>query len=314
MSGYRNVITLILAICLMQAAASFLGVITPVGLTELKAGETLTGLIGSVYSAGFMAGAWAGPALLGRYGTIRLYATAAAITAVCALAMGMLPGIAAWGASRVIQGIGLGLLFASAESWLGQAVPKDRRGDIIGFYDFLSPIAGLLAPSPGVRAFGARSARPQLGVDPALPVTCHLVPDPAGGTCAACPRGHAPARSFPARCVGRDRVFPRRSAEYGHSGPAANLDPHIRRRRRLAPCWYNGRPGGFPTGWSGASWSPACRSSRARRRWCWRPGARISVNRLCSPCFASGARGRSRSTAFARPMRLTAPDQAGFRK
>ncbi len=92
MSGYRNVITLILAICLMQAAASFLGVITPVGLTELKAGETLTGLIGAIYSAGFMAGAWAGPALLGRYSTIRLYAAAAAITAVCALAMGMVPG------------------------------------------------------------------------------------------------------------------------------------------------------------------------------------------------------------------------------
>jgi MFS family permease len=158
MTGYRNVITLILAICLMQAAASFLGVITPVGLTELKAGETLTGLIGAVYSAGFMAGAWGGPALLGRYGTIRLYATAAAITAVCALAMGMVPGIAAWGAARVIQGIGFGLLFASAESWLGQAVPKDRRGDMMGFYYFLSRIAGLLAP---FLAFGLSALDPR---------------------------------------------------------------------------------------------------------------------------------------------------------
>ena len=81
-----------------------------------------------------MAGAWAGPALIGRYGTIRLYAAAAAVTAVCALAMGMVPGIAAWGAARVLQGIGFGLLFASAESWLGQAVLKDRRGAKVGLY------------------------------------------------------------------------------------------------------------------------------------------------------------------------------------
>lgn len=158
MSGYRNVITLILAICLMQAAASFMGVITPVGLTELKAGETLTGLVGALYSAGFMAGAWAGPALLGHYSTIRLYAAAAAITAVCALAMGMVPGIAAWGAARIIQGIGFGLLFASAESWLGQAVPKERRGDMMGFYYFLSRIAGLLAP---FLAFGLSAIDPR---------------------------------------------------------------------------------------------------------------------------------------------------------
>ncbi|MFN7180531.1 MFS transporter [Hyphomonas sp.] len=158
MSDYRNVITLILAICLMQAAASFMGVITPVGLSELKAGETLTGLVGAVYSAGFMAGAWLGPALLGRYGTIRLYAAAAAITAVCALVMGMVPGIAAWGAARIMQGIGFGLLFASAESWLGQAVPKDRRGDMMGFYYFLSRIAGLLAP---FLAFGLSALDPR---------------------------------------------------------------------------------------------------------------------------------------------------------
>ncbi len=158
MSGYRNVITLIFAICLMQAAASFLGVITPVGLTELEAGEALTGLIGAIYSAGFMAGAWAGPALLGRYGTIRLYAAAAAITAVCALAMGMVPGIAAWGAARVMQGIGFGLLFASAESWLGHAAPNDRRGDIMGFYYFLSRIAGMLAP---FLAFGLSALDPR---------------------------------------------------------------------------------------------------------------------------------------------------------
>jgi MFS family permease len=158
MSGYRHVITLIFAICLMQAAASFMGVITPVGLTELAASETLTGLIGAIYSAGFMLGAWVGPALLGRYGTIRLYAAAAAITAVFALVMGMVPGIAAWGAARVVQGIGFGLLFASAESWLGQAVPKDRRGDMMGFYYFLSRIAGLLAP---FLAFGMSALDPR---------------------------------------------------------------------------------------------------------------------------------------------------------
>jgi len=158
MSGYRHVITLILAICLMQAGASFMGVITPVGLTELAASETLTGLIGAVYSAGFMLGAWVGPVLLGRYGTIRLYAAAAAITAILALVMGMVPVIAAWGVARIGQGIGFGLLFASAESWLGQAVPKDRRGDMMGFYYFLSRIAGLLAP---FLAFGMSALDPR---------------------------------------------------------------------------------------------------------------------------------------------------------
>ena len=45
-----------------------------------------------------------------------------------------------------MHGVVFGLLFASAESWLGQAVPSGRRGDVMGFYYFLSRIAGLLAP------------------------------------------------------------------------------------------------------------------------------------------------------------------------
>ncbi len=158
MSGYSRVITLILAICLMQAGASFMGVITPVGLSELKASETLTGLIGALYSAGFMAGAWAGPALIGRYGTIRLFAAAAAVTAICALLMGMVADLAAWSAARLVHGIVFGLLFASAESWLGQAVPNGRRGDVMGFYYFLSRIAGLLSP---FLAFGLAATDPR---------------------------------------------------------------------------------------------------------------------------------------------------------
>jgi MFS-type transporter involved in bile tolerance (Atg22 family) len=85
-------------------------------------------------------------------------ALAAAITAVCALVMGMVPGFAAWGAARVLQGVGFGLLFASAESWLGQAVPINRRGDMMGFYYFLSRIAGLLAP---FLAFGMSALDPR---------------------------------------------------------------------------------------------------------------------------------------------------------
>jgi MFS family permease len=72
--------------------------------------------------------------------------------------MGMVPGIAAWGAARVMQGIGFGLLFASAESWLGQAAPSERRGDVMGFYYFLSRTAGMLSP---FLAFGLSALDPR---------------------------------------------------------------------------------------------------------------------------------------------------------
>lgn len=327
MSGYRNVITLILAICLMQAAASFLGVITPVGLTELEAGETLTGLIGALYSAGFMAGAWAGPALLGRYSTIRLYAAAAAITAVFALVMGMVPGIAAWGAARIMHGIGFGLLFASAESWLGQAVPKERRGDMMGFYYFLSRIAGLSAP---FLAFGLSALDPR-GLSWVSILLClslvtmcltrQAEPSPPGREVMRLPDLFRLAPSAVIGCflagllnTGTLALLPTWTSTFAIGG-AEQVQPRWPPPPPLpARCWCNGRRDGYRTGWSGASWSPACRFSPAPQRWRSPSGRCGSASRLCWSSCASGVRAPFRSTGSARLMRSTGPVRGGSRR
>ena len=142
----RPVLSLVLAVWFLQLAGGMLSVVTPVGLAELGAASDAVGLIAALHAAGFMAGAYYAPRLIGELGNIRVFAAAAALTAVGAISQGLWMSEIGWAFIRFIQGATFAAMFAAAEAWLGRVTPKEHRGSVLGVYNVAAKAALLLGP------------------------------------------------------------------------------------------------------------------------------------------------------------------------
>ncbi|MCR9196312.1 MAG: MFS transporter [Hyphomonas sp.] len=142
----RPVLSLVLAVWFLQLAGGILSVVTPVGLAELGAASDAVGVIAALHAAGFMAGAYYAPRLIGELGNIRVFAAAAALTAVGAISQGLWMSEFGWAMIRFVQGATFAAMFAAAEAWLGRVTPKENRGNVLGFYNVAAKAALLLGP------------------------------------------------------------------------------------------------------------------------------------------------------------------------
>ncbi len=142
----RPVLSLVLAVWFLQLAGGLLSVVTPVGLAELGAASDAVGLIAALHAAGFMAGAYYAPRLIGEIGNIRVFAAASALTAVGAISQGLWMSEIGWALIRFVQGATFAAMFAAAEAWLGRVTPKEHRGSVLGVYNVAAKAALLLGP------------------------------------------------------------------------------------------------------------------------------------------------------------------------
>lgn len=142
----RPVLSLVLAVWFLQLSGGILSVVTPVGLSELGVTTDGIGLIAALYAAGFMAGAFYAPRMIGLLGNIRVFAAAAALTAVGAIAQGLFMSEFGWAFIRFVQGATFAAMFAAAEAWLGRATPKEHRGGVLGVYNVAAKAALLSGP------------------------------------------------------------------------------------------------------------------------------------------------------------------------
>ncbi len=142
----RPVLSLVLAVWFLQLAGGMLSVVTPLGLAELGAGSSAVGLVAALHAAGFMAGAYFAPRIIGELGNIRVFAAAAALTAVGAISQGLWTSEIGWAAIRFLQGATFAAMFAAAEAWLGRVTAKEHRGSVLGVYNVAAKAALLLGP------------------------------------------------------------------------------------------------------------------------------------------------------------------------
>lgn len=146
MTVYRNVAALILAVMLLQAASGILSVSTPLALDSMGANALGVGVVAAVFSAGFMLGAWFAPDAVRQLGHIRAYSAAAAIYAAGILGMALEFHPVAWGFLRFAQGCASAVMFTSAESWIADSTPRQKRGSVFGLYQLLLKIAMSCGP------------------------------------------------------------------------------------------------------------------------------------------------------------------------
>jgi MFS family permease len=146
MTVYRNVASLILAVMLLQAASGILSVSTPLALDAMQASALGVGIVAAVFSAGFMLGAWYAPDIVRKVGHIRGYSAAAAIYAAGILGMALAFDPVAWGLLRFAQGAASAVMFTAAESWIADSTPIQKRGGVMGLYQFLLKVAMSCGP------------------------------------------------------------------------------------------------------------------------------------------------------------------------
>lgn len=146
MSVFRPVLSLILAVGLLQLSGGLLGVVTPLGLGAMGVGQIGIGAVAALHGLGLMVGAYFSPQLISIFGNIRTFAAAAAITAIGALAMGLTLDGKAWALMRTLQGAGFAVMFASAEAWLGVAAAPSQRGNVLGVYHVVAKLALFSGP------------------------------------------------------------------------------------------------------------------------------------------------------------------------
>lgn len=146
MSMIRPVFSLVIAVWFLQLAGGMLSVVTPLGLAELGVGSDAVGVIAALHAAGFMAGAYYAPKLIGELGNIRIFAAAAALTAIGALSQGLWLSELSWAVIRFVQGVTFAAMFAAAEAWLGRVTPIAHRGNVLGVYNVAAKAALLLGP------------------------------------------------------------------------------------------------------------------------------------------------------------------------
>jgi len=146
MSAFRPVLSLIAAVWFVQLSGGMLGVLTPLGLADMEVGSLGVGVVAGLHAAGFMIGAYIAPRLIGTLGNIRMFAAAAALTAVGALMQGLWQSELGWALIRLVQGATFAAMFASAEAWLGRAAPVEHRGSVLGAYNVAAKAALLMGP------------------------------------------------------------------------------------------------------------------------------------------------------------------------
>lgn len=93
-----------------------------------------TGIIMSLYYAGFLVGCKLTPGMIGSVGHIRVFAAFASIASTTILLHGVFLNPWVWGIVRLFTGISFAGLFIVTESWLNSISTNRLRGQVFGIY------------------------------------------------------------------------------------------------------------------------------------------------------------------------------------
>jgi MFS family permease len=131
---------------ILQLAGGLIAVWLPLAMAAHAFTSTDIGLVAAAHGAGFMAGAWFAPRVLGRLGPFRAYAAAGALASALTLSLAASDAVWFWAASRLLAGVALAIVFAAADGWLAASVPQARRGSVTGLYMLCTKITLALGP------------------------------------------------------------------------------------------------------------------------------------------------------------------------
>lgn len=121
-------------VALLLIGNGLLGTLLAIKGNEAGFSDTLLGLLGSGYFAGYLLGSVFARPLIQRVGHIRAFAFFAAGLAGIALLHGLFVSATTWVVLRVLAGASVVSLYTLIESWLNDQTPQAQRGRIFAMY------------------------------------------------------------------------------------------------------------------------------------------------------------------------------------
>ncbi|TVQ37226.1 MAG: MFS transporter [Geminicoccaceae bacterium] len=97
----------------------------------------ITGLVMSIFYAGYLIGALRAPILIARVGHIRVFAAFSALASAAVLLHAIFLAPWMWAIMRLVSGFSFATLFIVAESWLNGQTKNADRAKVLGFYMFV---------------------------------------------------------------------------------------------------------------------------------------------------------------------------------
>jgi MFS family permease len=135
---------LLMSITLVQLSSGGIGPLD--ALSGLASGFTAAevGLLGSAHFAGFFAGCWAAPRLMGSVGHSRAFGAFTALGAIGVIAHMLLVDPLVWAGLRVLSGFAIAGCYTVIEAWLQARLENRTRGRVLGIYRMVDLGAGFL--------------------------------------------------------------------------------------------------------------------------------------------------------------------------
>ena len=119
---------------------------------DLGLSKALDGILVAAYPLGTLVGGLPGGVAAARFGPRRAVLGGLVLFAASSVAFGFVQGFGLLVAARLLQGIGSALTWAGAFTWLIEAAPRGRRGEMIGTAMAAAVFGALLGPAIGAAA------------------------------------------------------------------------------------------------------------------------------------------------------------------
>ena len=125
---------ILLAMGLLLSGHGLMTMLVPIRATQAGWGDTVVGLLGSLYYVGFVGGCLYGPRIILAAGHIRTFAAVLALSVVSVLAMSLAETTVAWLLARLVSGAAMACVYLVAESWINERADAASRGAVIAAY------------------------------------------------------------------------------------------------------------------------------------------------------------------------------------
>jgi len=133
--------SLLLATALLLTGHGVQITLLPLKGAGLGLSDTVIGLTGSAYFAGFMLGCFVVPQMIGRVGHIRGFAVLTAVIVTALLSMELSGWWPLWALARGAIGFMMCGLYTVIESWLNDQANESTRGRVLAAYTFVVLVA-----------------------------------------------------------------------------------------------------------------------------------------------------------------------------
>lgn len=134
LSSFASILALLLGTAFLLAGSGLFGLLLPLRGQVEGFSTAALGLLGTGWSAGFIAGCFMAPRLVRRVGHVRAFGAFASSGAIVALVSGMWIDATGWIFLRSCTGFTMAGAYMVIESWLNERSTNETRGTVFGLY------------------------------------------------------------------------------------------------------------------------------------------------------------------------------------